>query len=90
MDLVLQVSNGLTTSLPTDSRVFGTQTRILEATKFALGDSLDLGVILEEEDELWSIIDRKLEERVTKIGVMGDIGKFKIIWGSTDLGGGDT
>ena len=31
-----------------------------------------------------------MEGGVTKIGVMGDIAKFKVIWGSTGLGGGDT
>ena len=88
LDLVLRVSEGISISLPADSRVFRAQTGRLEGKTITSGSSRHLGGILEEEEEGELRLVTELEG-VTEIGVTIDKGIFRVTWGSTDSGGVD-
>ena len=83
-DLVQWLSEGMPILEPANSRVFQAQTgreivvgTILDSSKHSIGS-------LEQEGELGWIVEPKVDEWVTYIGVIKGEGKFKVTWGTTN------
>ena len=85
-----QVQEGIPISKPTYSRLFQAQIGRGVVVWNTLVSSEHSSGSLEEECEIGSRVWTEGEEGMTNIVVIEGEEKFKVTWGSTDSGGGDT